>query len=624
MTGTRIRLLIGVVLSLLVISSAFSPVGALPDPLAFPLAQVLFSLSEIILQPGVGEDDLLLDACILEWHADENKGVDGALQVQPPTGVIHTLMRWNLPSSLDGAQIQEARLELYSFYRTREWQIDISVYRVLVPWDERSVTWNEASEGVAWDSPGCSGLGGDREGMPVTVTSITPEDPTHTWYTWDITPLVQGWVDDPTGNQGLILIGSGNRTRYDFFSSEASSTFFRPRLVVQYNEIPTTETPTLTPEQPTATPTDVNTPTITPTVTKTTGPSPTPTETPTSWIDVSKAVPACCLEAPGCQFEGDTSGKPNNAQYYGDVPWPYTGPEDVYIFHKTVVSDLTANLESLSLVDLDVFLLYDAYPSAYLIHGDTGFTYRNLAPGTYYVVVDGYGGAMGSYRLSLICAGEPVPTATITPRPTPTNTPVYSYYPILFRKPTPTPTCTPTLTNTPTPTVTPTFQAYNFAVNCGGTEWYLHTDGTWYSPDKPYEAGSWGWEGGQHDFIYPPLGDGVSPISNTLDDPIYQRHRYAMDAYRFTVPSGSYEVLLHFAETFDLLHVGDRVFAVDIEGRRVEDGFDMLAKGARLRAWDGAYYNIVVKDGLLDITFDYQSSSGFAPAINAIRIHRSG
>jgi hypothetical protein len=310
-------------------------------------------------------------------------------------------------------------------------------------------------------------------------------------------------------------------------------------------------------------------------------------------------------------FYGDTTGKPNRIERYGDLDWPETGPEDIYVLHKTVVSDLIVTLSYAS-GDLDVFLLWDAHPSALLEGADRTFTRRNLAPGTYYILVDGYDGSYGPYTLEVYCEGEPTPTPTKTLLPTPTNTPVFGYWPLLLRQPTLTPT------PTPIPTPTPTLQPYAQAVNCGATVGFWASDGHRYAPDQPFSAGSWGWE----------VEGGVWSVSEeivgTLDDPLYQSHRYAMNAYRFSVPPGRYEVLLRFAEIFFLARVDYRVFAVDIEGQRILDHFDVRKfAGGLYRPFDELIY-VDTADGVLDIRFVKQSEHDYWPIISAIRVTRVG
>ena len=56
------------------------------------------------------------------------------------------------------------------------------------------------------------------------------------WYEFDVTPLVQGWVDNPSTNYGLILKPlAGTNVQYNAYSSEYPDPNLRPRLTVIYH-----------------------------------------------------------------------------------------------------------------------------------------------------------------------------------------------------------------------------------------------------------------------------------------------------------------------------------------------------------------------------------------------------
>jgi hypothetical protein len=626
-----------VLLGALIIGSVIAPVWAqAPDQSARPVrgeereaqrlpdqpsgdpiqaAPELQAIHQIIVQPGVGQDAVLWDAHIREWTPDDNYGNIGGLRTRPTSEASRALMRWNLTGVVPaGATITSAQLQMYSNARSNALAQTITAYKLLRAWDEATVTWNQAATGVPWTTAGCAGIGSDRDSAASASIAIGPADPVPGWYAFALTSLVQSWISDPGSNYGLILVATGGSVAYDFLSSESGSTDLRPKLVIEYSDTPISPTPT---EGPSATPS--TTPTATPTLTQTAGTTPSPSATPDNWLDVSRAVPAYCMGV----FAGDTTGKPNNAYRYGDLDWPETGPEDVYILYKTVVGDVRVRLlwEAWG-QDMDVFLLYGPNPSSLVQggFGDKEFTVRNLAPGTYYIVVDGLNGSMGAYQLSIECAGEPSPTPTltrtptITPTPRPTNTAVFSYYPMLYKQPTLTPSPTPTLT--PSPTVEP----YARGVNCGGKQLYQFGDGQYYEPDQPYSPGpqyAWGWVGGGANDVWSTTNN----IYGTEDDVVFQTHRYAMTEYRFNVPAGRYEVRLHFAEVFPYAHVGNRVFAVELEGQRVMNGFDMVALGFKYTAHTETFTTDVT-DGILNVSF--VSQSAYAPAINGIRVTRVG
>lgn len=77
-----------------------------------------------------------------------------------------------------------------------------------------------------------------------------------------------------------------------------------------------------------------------------------------------------------------------------------SGPEKVHKITTTATGDLTATLTNLSGKDLDVFILNACDPKSCVAFGDTQAIYPNAPPGTYYLVVDGNNGALGSYTLT--------------------------------------------------------------------------------------------------------------------------------------------------------------------------------------------------------------------------------
>ena len=76
--------------------------------------------------------------------------------------------------------------------------------------------------------------------------------------------------------------------------------------------------------------------------------------------------------------------------------------------------------------------------------------------------------------------------------------------------------------------------AVNVGSNC-----YFQSDasGLTWLPDQPYREGSWGYIGGK-------AIQTQKEILLTSDVPLYQTMREGMQAYRFDVPIGSYEVEL--------------------------------------------------------------------------------
>lgn len=124
-------------------------------------------------------------------------------------------------------------------------------------------------------------------------------------------------------------------------------------------------------------------------------------------------------------------------------------------------------------------------------------------------------------------------------------------------------------------------------VNVGNERCYLHdpeTDDRWL-PDRPYSPGGFGRVGGRYYRHWPAMKawhgirEGVrAHINGTEMAPIYQTFAVGVDAYRFDVPDGQYDVSLYLTEPFDEAQRKDasNPTGADETGRRV---FDMAVNG---------------------------------------------
>lgn len=203
----------------------------------------------------------------------------------------------------------------------------------------------------------------------------------------------------------------------------------------------------------------------------------------------------------------------------------------------------------------------------------------------------------------------PTPTATNTPTHTPTATPTN----------TPCPTCpTATPTNTPTPTATPTNTPTSLPyttqrVNAGGT---AYTDGSSqvWPADQAYLTNGWGYTGGT-------AKSSTTAVAGTTDDPLYQKWRDAPGEYKFTVPSGTYEVTFKFAD-FESSKSTDRVMKITLETTIVESNMSVYGQVGKAVALDKVY-TIAVTDGVLNISF-VKVSGTKNPIVSAIQVRKIG
>jgi len=191
----------------------------------------------------------------------------------------------------------------------------------------------------------------------------------------------------------------------------------------------------------------------------------------------------------------------------------------------------------------------------------------------------------------VVLLNAPAPLRTIAAVGCTPPTPTHTWNPSL-----------PTYTHTPTP-------AFELRVNCGGAQ-YTDGAGKVWLADKAFATGSWGYEGGGG------VADNTGvAVAGTTDDVLYQSERWGSPTYRFTVPNGSYQVVLKFAEMY-FTASNMRVFNVAIEGTTLVTNLDIVAAAGAKTALDRTFI-VNVTDGRLDIT---SSASVDGALFNAIAV----
>ena len=115
----------------------------------------------------------------------------------------------------------------------------LDAYVLLRDWDEREVTWDEASLGVSWGNAGASGAL-DAETLPIGLMVEEESEPV---FSIELTSLAQLWANAKIGaepmseNRGLLLYPSESGTR-TIYSSETGSPQLRPTLELNFVESP--------------------------------------------------------------------------------------------------------------------------------------------------------------------------------------------------------------------------------------------------------------------------------------------------------------------------------------------------------------------------------------------------
>ena len=314
--------------------------------------------------------------------------------------IERALLRFDVSGIPPDSNVHEATLSLYMSATTaNDSPMTVGVYHVRSSWNE-DINWNEHKRLLV-------------DSTPIITSQVSTQ---FGWYRWDITPLVQEWVDDSQANFGLLLKGNESPGQHErgFWSKDcgdADCAGRRPKLEVRY----TLPTPT-----PTRTPTATPTPTITSTPTATPSATPTPTSTPVARMELHLQNEPTSEVTPG-----DLIAYTISYSNTGEVA--LTGI--VISGHVPFNTDYVASQPD-GQYDPDKGLV------SWLIE-------ESLQPDD--------SGRSVSYSVRVL---TPTPTATSTFTPTVTDTPTNT--PTTLATETPTPTTTPTATETITPTMTPT------------------------------------------------------------------------------------------------------------------------------------------------------------------------
>src|SRR5271157_3761520 len=154
-------------------------------------------------------------------------------------------------------------------------------------------------------------------------------------------------------------------------------------------------------------------------------PTPAGGTTGTLIFKVVSQTPGVCVAAKSISLGGSdsnnnsASGSTNNIDTYPIVNWDMHGPEYTYQFTTAQSATVAVNLWDIT-VALKVILIDGGSGSCQAANGltyGTRFVFDALANHTYYFVIDGHHGAVGSYRIT-VAAFAPINGATLqTARP---------------------------------------------------------------------------------------------------------------------------------------------------------------------------------------------------------------
>jgi len=144
------------------------------------------------------------------------------------TGSRRSLVLFNTSSIPTGTQLVDAKLRLYvaSIAARSGSPMPVQVRWLTQSWVENSFTWNQRASSISWSTPGGDFSGSDAAAL------ILPPTFNSGWIEFDISALVQAWVDGVIANNGVILRGTA--TDQISVATKEGGTTNEPQLVIRY------------------------------------------------------------------------------------------------------------------------------------------------------------------------------------------------------------------------------------------------------------------------------------------------------------------------------------------------------------------------------------------------------
>lgn len=157
------------------------------------------------------------DATLKSWQPDVNFGLANFLEVSYSGGArAVTLVKFDLSPLPSGAIVDSGTLRLFLGDASGLSPVSIGAYFVTSPWDESTVTWNTH--------------------LTTEVLGINANiDSGNSYKTWTISSYVQSWIDEPSSNHGVMLMGPSTGDAYGRWFESYEYNESLPQLEITYH-----------------------------------------------------------------------------------------------------------------------------------------------------------------------------------------------------------------------------------------------------------------------------------------------------------------------------------------------------------------------------------------------------
>jgi len=145
---------------------------------------------------------------------------------------IHGLFKFDLAEFKGLSEpITSAKLTLTDF-SGNSGSNKVVMYRLLKPWVEADVTYNEYASGLAWETPGAAGATDRGPALSTNYFLLAGGGQVK----FDVPlpmALVQDWIDNPSNNYGVIFTTANSATTALFPSEGTAALTNRPMLTIE-------------------------------------------------------------------------------------------------------------------------------------------------------------------------------------------------------------------------------------------------------------------------------------------------------------------------------------------------------------------------------------------------------
>jgi uncharacterized protein (TIGR03790 family) len=199
----------------------------------------------VVLQQGLsgyaGARDTMISNYGSGYYADTNYGGDASMTLFSNGDDERILVAFDVSAIPADATILSARMELYCSSISWAPGFPVRVYRLTHSWTEgasakngatyREYTYTDGATTTAGDWPASGGDYDQTVQAEVSTTDIGSLE----WINWDISGLVQGWVNGMYANNGALIFHHGDFGLYSFFTKEyTGDAALRPKLTISY------------------------------------------------------------------------------------------------------------------------------------------------------------------------------------------------------------------------------------------------------------------------------------------------------------------------------------------------------------------------------------------------------